>query len=106
MHQGTDQVGADAWRLTACILLTSAPDIDKRNAMLVSRVACLGKIRHSATAYSGPLSRHMLAYHSIVSNVHASLRDLLEMIVAAMFLEGLVDRDRDDWVDISLGYVY
>ena len=48
----------------------------------------------------------MLAYHSIVSNVHASLRDLLEMIVAAMFLEGLVDRDRDDWVDISLGYVY
>lgn len=83
-----------------------APDIDKRNAMLVSRVACLGKIRHSAKGYSGPLSRHMLAYHSIVSNVHASLRDLLEMIVAAMFLEGLVDRDRNDWADISVGYVY
>ena len=48
----------------------------------------------------------MLAYQSIVSNVHGSLRDLLEMIVAAMFLEGLVDRDRNDWVDISLGYVY
>lgn len=78
-------------------------DIDKRNAMLVSRVACLGKIRHSAKGYSGPLSRHMLAYHSIVSSVHASLRDLLEMIVAAMFLEGLVDRDREDWADISLG---
>lgn len=73
--------------------------------MLVSRVACLGKIRHSAKGYSGPLSRHMLAYHSIVSNVHASLRDLLEMIVAAMFLEGLVDRDRNDWADISLGCV-
>lgn len=84
----------------------ATPDIDKRNAMLVSRVACLGKIRHSAKGYSGPLSRHMLAYHSIVSNVHASLRDLLEMIVAAMFLEGLVDRDRNDWVDISLGYVH
>lgn len=87
-------------------LLMVSPDIDKRNAMLVSRVACLGKIRHSAKGYSGPLSRHMLAYHSIVSSVHASLRDLLEMIVAAMFLEGLVDRDREDWADISLGYVY
>ena len=74
--------------------------------MLVSSVACLGKIRHSAKTYSGPLSRHMLAYHSIVSNMHGSLRDLLEMIVAAMFLEGLVDRDRNDWADISLGYDY
>ena len=78
-------------------------DIDRRNCMLVSRVACFGKIRHQSKGYSGPLSRHLLAYQSIVSNVHASLRDLVEMNLAAMFLEGLVDRDRDDWVDISLG---
>lgn len=72
--------------------------------MLVSRVACLGKIRHSSVGYSGPLSRHLLAYQSIISNVHTSLRDLLEMILAAMFLEGLVDRDRNDWAELSLGY--
>lgn len=73
--------------------------------MLVSRVACLGKISHEQKAYSGPLSRHLLAYQSIISNVHTTLRDLIEMILVGMFLEGLVDRDRDDWVEISLGYV-
>jgi len=78
--------------------------IDKRNCMLVSRVACLGKIHHAQKAYSGPLSRHLLAYQSIVSSVHATLRDLMEMTLVGMFLEGLIDRDRDDWVDISLGY--
>lgn len=78
-------------------------DIDKRNCMLVSRLACLGKIHHEPKSWSGPLSRHLLAYQSLISNVHASLRDLIEMILAAMFLEGLVDRDRDDWIDISLG---
>lgn len=79
------------------------PDIDKRNCMLISRLACLGKIRHEPKGWSGPLSRHLLAYQSVISNVHASLRDLMEMIVAAMFLEGLVDRDRNDWMKISLG---
>ncbi|KAL6721581.1 hypothetical protein ACLMJK_000685 [Lecanora helva] len=78
-------------------------DIDKRNCMLVSRLACLGKIRHEPKRWSGPLSRHLLAYRSIISNVHDSLRDLMEMILASMFLEGLVDRDRKDWADISLG---
>ena len=86
--------------------LTVHLDIDKRNCMLVSRLGCLGKIRHGSKRWSGPLSRHLLAYQSIISNVHGSLRDLIEMILAAMFLEGLVDRDRSDWTDISLGCVY
>ncbi|KAL2048106.1 hypothetical protein N7G274_000017 [Stereocaulon virgatum] len=78
-------------------------DIEKRNVMMVSRVACLGKIRHQPKAYSGPLSRHLLAYQSIISNLQASLRDLVEMILTAMFLEGSVNRDRDDWMQLSLG---
>ena len=72
--------------------------------MLVSRVACLGKLRHQPKGYSGPLSRHLLAYHSITSTVQASLRDLIEMSLATMFLEGAVDRDREDWMKLSLGY--
>lgn len=72
--------------------------------MLVSRVACLGKIRHQPRGYSGPLSRHLLAYHSLTSMLHASLRDLLEMSLGTMLLEGQVDRNRDDWMDLSLGY--
>lgn len=73
--------------------------------MLVSRLACIGNFRHNPKGWSGPLSRHLLAYQSIISSLHGSLRDLLEMILAAMFLEGMVDRDRDDWTDITLGYV-
>lgn len=73
--------------------------------MLISRTACLGKLRHQARGYSGPLSRHLLSYHSIISSLHATLRDLMEMSLATMFLEGHVDRERSDWMDLSLGYV-
>ena len=72
--------------------------------MMVSRVACFGKIRHSPTTYTGAVSRHLLAYQSMISNVQASLRDLIEMILVAMFLEGTIDRDRNDWMNLSLGY--
>lgn len=73
--------------------------------MLISRTACLGKLRHQPRGYSGPLSRHLLSYNSVISSLHASLRDLLEMSLVTMFLEGHVNRERDDWMDLSLGYV-
>ena len=73
--------------------------------MLVARVASLGKLHHKAKGYSGPLSRHFLAYGSIVSEVRAGLRDLVEMILVSLFLEGEAERDRNDWMDISLRYV-
>ena len=73
--------------------------------MLVSRVASLGKLRHQPVGYTGPLSRHLLAYQSMTSAVHASLRDLVEMSLATMFLDGMVDREREDWMDLSLGYI-
>ncbi|KAI4192530.1 MAG: hypothetical protein LQ346_004272, partial [Caloplaca aetnensis] len=77
-------------------------DIDKRNCMLISRVACLGSVVHQPVGYSGPLSRHLLAYHAIIAAVQTALRDLVEMSVVTMFLEGYVDRDRDDWMEIAL----
>ena len=78
-------------------------DIDKRNCMLVSRIACLGKIRHQEQPFSGPLSRHLTAYQAMASSVRNGLRDLLEMALAAMLMEGSVDRDlQSDWMDLSL----
>ncbi|KAL8710079.1 MAG: hypothetical protein Q9220_005351 [cf. Caloplaca sp. 1 TL-2023] len=77
-------------------------EIDKRNCMLVSRVACLGRLQHQPRGYSGPLSRHLLAYQSTISAVQASMRDLIEMVLATMFLEGCVNRERDDWMDLAL----
>ncbi|KAL9014581.1 MAG: hypothetical protein Q9173_000765 [Seirophora scorigena] len=77
-------------------------DIDRRNCMLVSRVACLGRLVHPPRGYSGPLSRHLLAYHATKATVQAALRDLVEMSVVTMFLEGYAERDRDDWMAIAL----
>lgn len=74
--------------------------------MLVSRIATLGKLHHHAKGYRGPLSRHLLAYRSIISALHVALRDLLEISLATLFLKGHVDRDRDDWMDLALGYVF
>ena len=73
--------------------------------MLVSRIATLGKLQHQAKGYRGPLSRHLLAYRSIVSALQSTLRDLLEINLATLFLKGHVDRDRSDWMDLALGYV-
>lgn len=79
-------------------------DVDKRNCMLISRTASLGKLRHQPRGYTGPLSRHLLSYYSIISSLHASLRDLLEMSLVTLFLGGHANRERDDWMDLSLGY--
>ena len=72
--------------------------------MLVARVACFGKVCHPTKGYSGPLSRHMLAFYSLISTLQAHLRDLVEMSLITMFLEGFVERDRDDWIEIALEY--
>lgn len=36
--------------------------------------------------------------------MQATLRDLVEMSAVTMFLEGYVDRERADWMDIALAY--
>ena len=72
--------------------------------MLISRTASIGKLRHRPRGYTGPLSRHLLSYYSIISSLHGSLRDLLEMSLVTMFLGGHVNREREDWMDLSLGY--
>lgn len=56
---------------------------------------------HPAKGYSGPLSRHLLAYHSLITEVRLCLRDLLEMNLAVMFLEADVERIREDLLDIA-----
>ena len=56
---------------------------------------------HPAKGYSGPLSRQLLAYHSLITEVRLCLRDLLEMNLAVMFLEADVERIREDLLDIT-----
>lgn len=81
-------------------------DIDKRNTLLVSRVACLLRLRHKDIGYTGPLSRHLLGYQSMVSAVRGSLRDLLEMSLCTMLINGHVARDLppQELADVSFRY--
>lgn len=102
VHQSTGQVRANFPLFSGRERAHGTTVIDKRNCMLISRIACLGKIQHQKKPYSGPLSRHLLAYQSIISRVRNTLRDLVEMILAAMFLEGSVQRERTDWIDLSI----
>jgi hypothetical protein len=74
----------------------------KRNILLISRIACLGKFQHQEIGYTGPLSRHLLAYHSMITAVKRSLRDLAEVCLTTLLLNGDADRRRDDYIDLGI----
>ncbi|CAG8268272.1 unnamed protein product [Penicillium olsonii] len=75
---------------------------DKTFNMLISRVACIAKLQHKSIGYSGPLSRQLLCYRSLISEVRSALRNLVEVVLASMLLSGDIDRDRDDWTQVAI----
>ena len=79
---------------------------DKTFNMLVSRVACIAKLQHKSIGYSGPLSRQLLCYRSLISEVRSALRDLIEVVLAGLLLSGDADRDRNDWTELGVKYVF
>jgi len=70
--------------------------------LLVSRVACLGKFQHKQIGFTGPLSRQLLGYHSMIAAVRNSMRDLVEVCLTTLLLNGEADRDRTDWYELGL----
>ncbi|KAJ5312514.1 hypothetical protein N7508_003344 [Penicillium antarcticum] len=75
---------------------------DKTFNMLVSRVACVGKLQHKSIGYSGPLSRQLLCYRSLISEVRSALRNLVEVVLTGMLLGGDANRDRNDWTEMAI----
>jgi hypothetical protein len=65
---------------------------DQSYCLLIARCACLIKLRHEQMGYTGPLSKNLLAWHSIVSAVREAGRDLVEAITASMFMNAQADR--------------
>lgn len=53
--------------------------------------------------YSGPLNRQLLCFSAMISAVRSSLRDLIEVVLTTMLLNGDIERDRRDWIDLGLG---
>lgn len=73
--------------------------------MLISRVACIAKLQHKAIGYSGPLSRQLLCYRSLISEVRSALRNLIEVVLTGLLLSGDAERDRADWAQLGMAYV-
>lgn len=84
------------------MLIQSTPDEDKSLNMLVSRLACIAKLQHKSIGYSGPLSRQLLCYRSLISEVRSTLRTLIEVVLASLLLSGDADRERNDWGELSI----
>lgn len=70
--------------------------------MLISRVACIGKLRHKDIGYSGPLSRQLLSYRSLITEVRTTLRNLIEIVLVGLLLSGDANRDRSDWPELGI----
>lgn len=89
-------------------LLTLFADKDydrKVYTNLISKIACLSRIRHKPLGFVGPLDRQLLTFAWKITAVRTTLRDLLETIMTSMFLNGDVDRDREDWTVLAQKYV-
>jgi len=80
-------------------------DDDKASLLLISRCAIMLKLRHQANGYTGPLSKNFLNFRSLTSSARESCRDLLEAIVASLFLYAQAERERDDYAEIGQRYV-
>ncbi|KAF4924501.1 hypotheticall protein [Colletotrichum viniferum] len=74
---------------------------DKASIILLSRCSSLLKLRHEANGYTGPLNKNLLLFRSLSTAVREADRDLVEAIVASMFLYAQSERDRDDYLGIN-----
>jgi hypothetical protein len=63
--------------------------------LLVSRVAGLGTLHHNPIGFTGPLSRHLLGYNSIINAVRSTMRDLVEVSATHLLLGGFAKREQD-----------
>lgn len=76
-------------------------DDDKRSLILISQCASLLRLKHQVCGYTGPLNKSLLAFRAASSTVRETDRDLIEAIVASMFMYGQSQRERDDYLDIG-----
>lgn len=78
---------------------------DKNCVILISRVATLLQLRQDNTGYTGPLSKNLLAFHSMTIAVGTANRNVIESLLAYMFMSGQAKRSKLDGWKISHRYV-
>jgi len=76
---------------------------DDQGLGLMVKVASLANIRHKGIGYTGPLSRELLGFNSIVRPMARSIRNLSEMVLVSLLLNGdAAKRERTDWHKLGL----
>lgn len=85
------------------ITADTPPAEDNANIILISQVCSLLPITHAAAGYSGPLSRHTLAFNSFARSLTRELRSFAEMTLVNLLMAGDADRSDDfDWAELGL----
>jgi hypothetical protein len=77
---------------------------DRVSLLLISRCATLLNLRHQQVGYTGPLSKNLLHFRTLASEVRLADRDLVEAIVASNFVQAQSTRQRDDYFEIGHRY--
>ncbi|EFX03005.1 xpg i-region protein [Grosmannia clavigera kw1407] len=71
---------------------------DKSCVVLISRVATLLQLRQDVSGYTGPLSKNLLAFHSMTVAVGSANRNVIEALLANTFMSGQAKRSKlDNW---------
>lgn len=79
-------------------------DDEKSSVILISQCASLLRLRHQVFGYTGPLNKSLLGFRALSTTVREADRDLIEAIVASMFMYGQCKRERTDQLEISQKY--
>ena len=80
-------------------------DDTKNAAVLISRVATLLQLRQDTSGYTGPLSKNLLAFHTLITTTGDATRALIDALLASAFLSNQANRDRSDYWEIGHRYV-
>ncbi|KAK9766816.1 hypothetical protein K7432_003834 [Basidiobolus ranarum] len=76
-------------------------EAEKRNILLICRVAGLLRIQAKAQPWVGSLNRDVLVINGFIKNLSKSLRNQVEMSTLNLFLTNGCTKDRDDYLDIT-----
>lgn len=81
------------------------PD-DQDSLLLISRCATLLKLRHEGNGYTGPLSKNLLNFRSLISEVRSADRDLTEALMANLFTSAVGRRIQKTADAVALSHKY
>jgi hypothetical protein len=75
---------------------------DRKYALLISRLSGLGTLHHKAIGFTGPLSKSLLGYNSVIKAVRGAVRDIVEVGATHIFLTASTKRANIDFAHLGV----